>query len=74
MDKVNVKSACLIKTLQNGDSTQNMLHQPLDIGLSSVIKNWACFIILHLKHPHADGMALLRGTHAFTLELKGMKW
>ena len=70
MNKVDVKSVCH-KTLQNRILLGTNYTNPLDIASNSVTKFWAGFIKMHLKCPHVDGMALLQGTCAFTLELEG---
>jgi hypothetical protein len=51
------------KTLQNGNSSWRGLHKLLGHRIKSVI--------MHLICPHVDGMAFLRGTHVFALELEG---
>lgn len=43
---------------------------PIGLGLKQVAKNWANFLKLHLKYPLIDGLALLRGNHAFVMELE----
>ena len=43
---------------------------PIDIGINAITKNWAGFIKLHLQHPQRDGIALLRGNRAFTMEME----
>ena len=47
---------------------------PIDIGLNQITKNWADFLKLHLKHMLKDGLVLLRGEHAFLMELEGGEW
>ena len=41
----------------------------LDVGTNPTTRNWTGFIKVHLKCPHVDGFALLRGGRAFVLEL-----
>lgn len=43
---------------------------PLDIGFNIITKNWAGFLKLHLKNPHKDGIALLKGDRAFVMEME----
>ena len=33
---------------------------PIDIGINTVMRNWAGFIKIHLQNPKQDGLALLR--------------
>lgn len=47
---------------------------PIDISLNQISKNLADFFKLHLKHMLKDGLVLLRGEHAFLMELEGGEW
>ena len=67
----NVNSARLTKLCKMGILLGTDYNNPLDIGSSSVTKNWVNLIKMHLKCPRVDSMALLRGTCAFALELEG---
>ena len=71
MNRVDVKSVCLTRLLIMGVLLGMNCTNPLDKGPSPVTKNWTCFIKMHLKRPHVDGMALLQGTCVFVLELEG---
>lgn len=71
MNRNDVKNACLARLHKMAISLGTDYTNSLDIGSSSVTKNWAGFIKIHLKRPHVDGIALLRGTRAFALELEG---
>lgn len=74
MNMIGVKSACLERLRQiYKNLTWNELTNHLDIGSNSINKNKACFIKMHLKWPHVDGIVLFHGTHAFVLELEGKK-
>ena len=70
MIRVDVKNACLARLCKMGILLRMDYSNPLEIGWSLVTKNWAGFIKMHLKCPHVEGMALLRGTYGFALELK----
>lgn len=52
-------------------SLGTVYSNPLDIGSSSVTKNWVGFITLHVTKLHINKLALLRGTRTFALELEG---
>jgi len=74
MNKVDVKSVCLTRLCKDGILLGTHYINSLDIRLSSVIKNRAGFIKMHLKPPRVDNMALVQGTCGFALELEGVKW
>ena len=71
MDRVDVKSACLTKLCKMKSLLGTDYTNLLDIGSSPVIKNWAGFIKMHLKHPYVKGMAFLWDFYAFAMELEG---
>ena len=37
-------------------------------------KQWVDFIKLHLQQPHKYGIALLKGEHAFVMEIEDGEW
>ena len=70
MNKVDLKSVCLTKPRKMKNSIRNVLKHPLGHRIQFSTKNWVDFIKMHLTSPYVEGMALLRGTRAFALELE----
>jgi hypothetical protein len=65
LNRREVKLACIerlkLMYIPLGFSYTNLV----DIGINTIIQNWAEFIKIHLHNPKTNGLALLRGERAF---------
>ena len=69
LNRREVKAACMewlrIMNIPLGTTYSN----PIDVGINTVIRNWAGFIKIHLQDPKRDGLAILRGDRAFVMTM-----
>ena len=69
LNRKEVKLACIERLRIMNIPLGTTYSNPIDIGINTVTRNWAGFIKIHLSHPKRDGLALLRGEHAFVMAM-----
>ena len=65
LSKGDAQSLCLEYVHKMNIFLGSNYSNPIDIDLNQIVKNWAGFLKLYLKHLLKDWLALLRGEHAF---------
>ena len=69
LSRQEVKTACMERLRHMNIPLGSTYTNPIDIGINTVMRNWAGFVKIHLQHPKKDGLALLRGERAFVMKL-----
>lgn len=74
LSKREARSAHLDRLHQMNILLSMDYSSPIDTSLNQITKNWMGSLKLHLKHPLKYKLTLLKGEHAFVMELEYDEW